>query len=76
MNKTERTILVSAGIVGLAVVLGSIIIADRLSRSLDEKDFWAGSNIPQVAGDVHNVTTGISQGAQAIGGLIGSWTRA
>ncbi|MFC3834732.1 MULTISPECIES: hypothetical protein [Deinococcus] len=75
MNKTERTILVSAGIVGLAVILGSVIIADKLSRSLDEKDFWAGSNIPQVAGDVHNVTSGVSQGIAAVNQVISGWTR-
>jgi len=55
--------------VALAILAGSVIIAERLSRSLDEKNFWAGSNIPEVAGDVRNVTQPIAQ-------IIGAWTRA
>ncbi|THF88455.1 hypothetical protein E7T09_04420 [Deinococcus sp. KSM4-11] len=75
MNKTEKAILVSAGIVGLAVIAGSFVIAEKLSRSLDEKDFWKGSNIPAVANDVHNVTNGVSQGIAAVNTAITSWTR-
>lgn len=69
MNKTEQTVLIGSGLVALAILAGSVIIAERLSRSLDEKNFWAGSNIPEVAGDVRQVTQPISQ-------IIGTWTRA
>lgn len=72
MNEQQQTVLIGAGIIALAVLAGSVIIADKLSRSLDEKNFWEGSNIPAVAQDVHTVTGGISQ----IVGSIGGWTRA
>ncbi|OWL95021.1 hypothetical protein CBQ26_13280 [Deinococcus indicus] len=69
MNKTEQTVLIGSGLVALAILAGSVIIAEKLSRSLEDKNFWAGSNIPQVAGDVHAVTGSLNQ-------LVTSWTRA
>lgn len=72
MNEQQKTVLMGAGIIALAVIAGSFIIADKLSRSLEEKNLWAGSNIPDVAQDVHNVTGGLSQIITNIGG----WTRA
>ena len=69
MNKTEQTVIVGAGIVALAVVLGSVIIAERLSKALDDKNFWAGREIPGLIGDVRNITTPIST-------AVTGWTRA
>ncbi|WP_157445287.1 hypothetical protein [Deinococcus actinosclerus] len=69
MNKTEQTVLIGSGLVALAILAGSVIIAERLSRSLDEKNFWAGSNIPEVFQDVQEITNPLSKIAE-------SWTRA
>ncbi|MVN89360.1 hypothetical protein GO986_21735 [Deinococcus sp. HMF7620] len=69
MNKTVQTVLLGSGLVALAILAGSVIIAQKLSRSLDEKNFWAGSNIPEVASDVRGVT-------QPIAAVLNRWTRA
>lgn len=76
MNKDQKTTLLSAGILALAILAGSAIIAERVSRSLDEKNLWAGSNIPQVASDVHNVTSGVSQAVTGLTQIVDAWTRA
>lgn len=76
MNKEHQVTLIGSAVIALAILSGSVIIAEKLSRSLDEKDFWAGSNIPQVAGDVHNITTGLGQAVGGIGLLFNGWTRA
>lgn len=72
MNETQQTVLIGSAMIAAAVLAGSYIIAHKLSTSLDEKNFWEGSNIPAVAQDVHNVTDGLSQ---FVGG-IQKWTRA
>lgn len=60
MNETEKTILLSTLIVAAAILGGAQIIASRVGRSLDEKNLWAGSNIPQIASDVQKVTGAVS----------------
>ncbi len=72
MNDTEKIILLGGGMIALSIILSSYIIADRVSKSLDEKNFWEGSDIPQVASDVHAVTEPLGQ----LGQLLSDWTRA
>ena len=69
MNQTEKTVLVGAGLVALAILGGSTILALQVRKSLRDLDLWKDSGIPAVANDVHNVTSGV-------GNLIQSWTRA
>lgn len=72
MNQTEKTILLSAGLVALSVLAGSWIIGHKVSSSLDNKNLWEGSGVNTVANDIHQVTGPLGQ----IGQAIGQWTRA
>jgi len=65
MNDTQKTVLAGATLIALAILGGSWILADQLSKI----DLWKDSGIPAVANDVHQVTSGV-------GTLIQSWTRA
>lgn len=67
--KTEEAIIAGSAIIALAIVIGGVIISERLTRAVEEKNLWEGSNIPQVLGDVRGIT-------QSANTTLNSWIRA